>query len=284
MAGTEQTPDQVEGMSSSSIGATAAQAGYEYQLNVSVLAALRLLLIAKSATRITLEPANEEDLEADLAPNEPGRVTPQASVTGGYKLVVQALVPYGSLTDALGDDLLVLARKTSDRSLSQVALTKAAELCGPQIRKKIWEIVADKKLDWLRVDAINALSAATTVEADIVKRITADRLLRLSAPLAVSATVLASAHLPVGDVVHILEQVGNSNSHRALLLLGIVVLGPRDRTAAVRLLDLLDVGHPGRRILDSDGVLLPRSTLDDLGDVRIRRYVRPWLQDRIAKE
>jgi hypothetical protein len=56
---------------------------------VSVLAALRLLLVTKSATRITLEPANEEDLEADLAPNRPGRVRPSANLASGYKLVVQ---------------------------------------------------------------------------------------------------------------------------------------------------------------------------------------------------
>src|SRR5258708_15322231 len=78
-----------QGASSSASGATAALAGYEYQLNVSVLAALRLLLITKSATRITLEPANEEDLEADLAPDQLGRVVPSANLASGYKLVVQ---------------------------------------------------------------------------------------------------------------------------------------------------------------------------------------------------
>lgn len=70
-------------------GAAAAQAGYDYQLDVSILAALRLLLITKAASRIVLEPANEEDLEADLAPATPGRVQPSATVAGGYKLVVQ---------------------------------------------------------------------------------------------------------------------------------------------------------------------------------------------------
>jgi hypothetical protein len=70
-------------------GAKAALDGYEYQLGVSVLAALRLMLITKSATRITLEPANEEDLESDLEPTTPGRVQPSANVADGYKLVVQ---------------------------------------------------------------------------------------------------------------------------------------------------------------------------------------------------
>ena len=70
-------------------GAKAALDGYEYQLGVSVLAALRLMLITKSASRITLEPANEEDLESDLEPATPGRVQPSANVADGYKLVVQ---------------------------------------------------------------------------------------------------------------------------------------------------------------------------------------------------
>ena len=70
-------------------GAKAALDGYEYQLGVSVLAALRLMLITKSTSRITLEPANEEDLELDLEPATPGRVQPSANVADGYKLVVQ---------------------------------------------------------------------------------------------------------------------------------------------------------------------------------------------------
>ena len=70
-------------------GAKSALDGYEYQLGVSVLAALQLMLITKSASRITLEPANEEDLESDLEPATPGRVQPSANVADGYKLVVQ---------------------------------------------------------------------------------------------------------------------------------------------------------------------------------------------------
>ncbi|WP_201023137.1 hypothetical protein [Pseudomonas syringae] len=42
-----------------------------------------------------LEPANEEDLEADLEPNVPGRVQPSATVSGGYKLVIQIKMDNG---------------------------------------------------------------------------------------------------------------------------------------------------------------------------------------------
>ena len=47
------------------------------------------MLITKSATQITLEPATDEDLEADLEPATPGRVQPSANMAAGYKLVVQ---------------------------------------------------------------------------------------------------------------------------------------------------------------------------------------------------
>ena len=70
-------------------GARAALDGFEYQLDVSVFVALQLMLITKSATRITIEPASEEDLEADLYPATPGRLQPSAITAGGYKLVVQ---------------------------------------------------------------------------------------------------------------------------------------------------------------------------------------------------
>ncbi|WP_313497359.1 HEAT repeat domain-containing protein [Pseudoxanthomonas mexicana] len=76
-------------------GAAAAQAGFDYQLDVSILAALQLLLISKAATRLVLEPVNEEDLEADLEHHVPGRLQSSATVAGGYKLVVQVKMDNG---------------------------------------------------------------------------------------------------------------------------------------------------------------------------------------------
>lgn len=70
-------------------GAAAAQLGFDYQLDVSILAALQLLLISKAASQLVLEPANEEDLEADLKPEVPGRLQSSAMIAGAYKLVVQ---------------------------------------------------------------------------------------------------------------------------------------------------------------------------------------------------
>lgn len=196
---------------------------------------------------------------------------------------VAALAKYGSLEDWIGGKLVELAKDTADRQLRRDALSAAAQLCGPKIREEIWSLVAIKELGWLRVDAIDALSTATTVEPELLGKITEDRLMRLPAPLAASATVLVGAHLPVADALRILERVGHSQSHRALLLLGAVALESRDRGAALGLLKLLDAGHPAQALLASDE-LLPSTVLDDLGHVRIRRYVRPWLSHRIAKD
>lgn len=94
-------------------GAAAAQAGFDYQLDVSILAALQLLLISKAATRLVLEPANEEDLETDLKPDVPGRVQPSATVAGGQKLVVQVKLDSGEPWRV--EDFEALLKHGSDR-------------------------------------------------------------------------------------------------------------------------------------------------------------------------
>ncbi|TWB62918.1 hypothetical protein [Bradyrhizobium sacchari] len=112
---------------------------------------------------------------------------------------VAALETYASLGDETGTKLIALARATSDRQLRRDSLSAAARLCGPAIRRQIWSLFADKALGWLRVDATDALSAASEVELEIVGKITAERLMKLPAPLAASATILVGAHLPVAD-------------------------------------------------------------------------------------
>lgn len=64
-------------------------AGYEYQIDVSVWLALDLVLANRLAHELILEPASEEDIEADLAEYEPGRLTSTAALDG-YRLIVQA--------------------------------------------------------------------------------------------------------------------------------------------------------------------------------------------------
>jgi hypothetical protein len=200
------------------------------------------------------------------------------------RAAIEALAPYGSIPNEVGDGLVALALASSDRKLRQAALNAAAALCGPEVRHRLWTLVDTGKPARVRVDALDALCAAPTVEVDIVERFTAEALMKLPAPMMASATILIAVHRAVDDAVAVFEQVAHSNAHRALLLLGARALEERDRTAALRILGLLAPGHPARLLLDLDGELLPRTVLDDLGDVRIRRYVRPWLQDLIAED
>lgn len=61
--------------------------GYVYQLDVSILAALDLVLARKVASEIVLEPASEEDLEADVG-DGPSALSESAALDG-YRLVLQ---------------------------------------------------------------------------------------------------------------------------------------------------------------------------------------------------
>ncbi|EIG61257.1 hypothetical protein [Bradyrhizobium sp. WSM1253] len=62
-------------------------AGYFYQLDVSVLTALDLVLAKKVAIEIVLEPATDEDLEADVE-HGPGALSEKV-VLDNYRLVIQ---------------------------------------------------------------------------------------------------------------------------------------------------------------------------------------------------
>ena len=198
---------------------------------------------------------------------------------------IEGLAAYGSLSDDIGEALLLRAEGTDDRSLGIVALDTAAQCCGPAIRKKIWDLSFLDQPRWVRVDAIDALSRADVVESDILDGITAELLLRLAPPLAASACVLVSVHGRVASVVETMERIAHSTKKRALLLLGAYVLADRDRHAAVELLGLLGADHPARGLLDlTGGEQLPKTALDDLGHIRIRRAVQGWLDDKIAKD
>ncbi|MDW9476929.1 hypothetical protein GOA69_32435 [Sinorhizobium meliloti] len=87
--------NEMTGGTAPAAGAAAALAGFEYQLDVSVLAALRLLLINKSTPQIVLEPADEEDLGADIEEGAPGRLTSSANVAAGYRLIIQVKLASG---------------------------------------------------------------------------------------------------------------------------------------------------------------------------------------------
>ncbi|MYJ51922.1 MAG: hypothetical protein F4093_04525 [Gammaproteobacteria bacterium] len=197
---------------------------------------------------------------------------------------IAGLRDYGSLSDDMGEALLLRAERTDDRSLGIVALNTAAQCCGPLIRKRIWALSDADQLRWVRVAAIDALSQADVVESDILERVSAEHLLRLAPSLAASACVLLALHGRIDTVVAAMERIAHSTRSRALLLLGAYGLGFRDYDAAVRLLELLGPDHPARRLLDlADDEQLPKTVLDDLGHISIRKAVQRWLDEKIAK-
>jgi hypothetical protein len=63
--------------------------------------ALDLVLANRLAQELVLEPASEEDIEADLTENEPGRLTSMA-VLDGYRLIVQAKLRSGNAWTVAG--------------------------------------------------------------------------------------------------------------------------------------------------------------------------------------
>jgi hypothetical protein len=197
---------------------------------------------------------------------------------------VAALGAYETLGPEIGEALLLVAQRTEDRALSSGALPVAAKRCGAEFRKRIWALALVNRPRRVRVDAIDALIVADRVEDEIVDSITPKLLLTLPAPLAASASVLLAAHGRVESAVQAMERIAHSANRRALLLLGVVVLAERDRASAAGLLRLLDTNHPAQRLLDlADGELLPRTVLDDLGHIRIRRAVQTWLKDAIER-
>ena len=71
------------------ISGSSSLSGYEYQIDVAVWIALDVVLANKFSQEISLEPASQEDMEAEIDNDEPGKVSSVASIDG-YTLVVQA--------------------------------------------------------------------------------------------------------------------------------------------------------------------------------------------------
>lgn len=103
-----------------------ALAGYEYQIDVSVWLALDLILASRLAQELVLEPASQEDIEADLQDHEPSRVISEIS-TQGYKLVVQAKLRGG-------DAWTVRGIKSLLQHGSENRVSAAKRLASPAVR------------------------------------------------------------------------------------------------------------------------------------------------------
>ncbi|WP_321365279.1 hypothetical protein [uncultured Celeribacter sp.] len=81
-------------MNEKTTSAPAGLAGYYYQVDVSIYLALDLMLVRKRLDAITLEPANHEDLAADLKDDMQVSGATRTTI-GGYPLIVQAKLRQG---------------------------------------------------------------------------------------------------------------------------------------------------------------------------------------------
>lgn len=119
-------------------------AGYDYQVDVSVWLGLELVVVTRIAEEMTLEPASQEDLEAELAENEPGRVVNRVPLTG-YNLIVQAKRKSGdawtpsTLKTLLqhGSDTRISAAKRLKDPKARYLLVTSATLNGDARKLKV---------------------------------------------------------------------------------------------------------------------------------------------------
>lgn len=128
--------------------------GYEYQIDVSVWLALDLVLSSEFANEVVLEPATEEDIEADLEEAKPGRVVTVAEVEQ-YRLIVQAKLRSGDAWSVAGVKRLLehgtnrpsAASRLGDMRNRYLLVTSAGvngRARGLQVRSPgLWPKVAD---------------------------------------------------------------------------------------------------------------------------------------------
>ena len=139
--------------------------GYFYQLDVSILTALDLVLARKVAHEIVLEPATQEDLEADVE-HEPGALSETAALDN-YRLVLQCKLR--NTGPWKHEDL--------SRLLAHGKRRKSARdrLADPSVR---YLLVTSADLDGvarqLKVESVGVWPPASELPADMAKNLPAD--------------------------------------------------------------------------------------------------------------
>ncbi len=144
-----------------SSGATSLE-GYLYQLDLSIWVALDLVLAKKLASRIVLEPISEEDIEADLADDDPGSIASGVDLTS-YRLVIQAKLrntgPWGEteLVALLkhGKERMPAAERLKEEKTRYLLVT-SADLHGVARQLRIANLG-----EWPKTAALPARIAAT---------------------------------------------------------------------------------------------------------------------------
>lgn len=158
-------------------------AGYDYQVDVSIWLALDLLLANKVAQSIELEPATEEDIEAELTDSEPGRLSTHVA-SDGYRLVVQAKLRNGdawtvpgvkALLEHGSKDRLSAARRLADPSVRYLLVTSAG-LNGDTRGLSVGRAGNWPKPSGMPASIVSALPAESAGRVGVIGNLDADRL------------------------------------------------------------------------------------------------------------
>jgi hypothetical protein len=202
--------------------------------------------------------------------------TPRYNESPSYPIARQAvhtLDNYPDLSDEAGYALIRLATASKDYQLKRKALQCAVSNCNLKIQEAIWEMVQSHPTPDMPYIAADALANSRNLAGSVLEGISRIRLDGHTSWLALSLIRLISMQLEIEIVLQRLEQLAQQPSQRALLLVAIVALRERDRAAAEQVCRLLGPDHPVWGLLNAPKAKLPRSALNDLGDVRVRQAI-----------
>ncbi|HBI6864228.1 TPA: hypothetical protein K8E22_003914 [Enterobacter cloacae] len=152
-----------------------ALAGYDYQIDVSIWLAIDLMLNSNLTQSLELEPGSEEDLEATLANDEPGRVVTRVGLNG-YTLVVQVKLRNGDAWTVNGIVRLLnhgsatrlsAAKRLADPSVRYLLVTSAA------LNGKTRDLIVHRAGNWpkegrMSASVVKALPAGSAGRVAII--------------------------------------------------------------------------------------------------------------------
>lgn len=184
---------------------------------------------------------------------------------------VQALHAYPSLGEETGNALIRLAMESKDYQLKRMSLQCAVSNCTVRVQKSVWEMVQSVHIADMRFVAADAMANSRNLAYVILERISKMSLEGHTPWLAISLVRLSSMQLDIDMVLERVDKLAQQPSQRALLVVAIEALRGRDRAAAEQVCRLLGPDHPVWSLVNTPDRKLPRSALDNLGDVRIRQ-------------
>lgn len=161
-------------------------AGYDYQIDVSIWLALDLMLGSDLTQMVELEPASEEDLEAQLADDEPGRVTTCVGLDS-YTLVVQIKLRDGDAWTISGINRLLehgsptrpsAARRLAANSAVRYLLVTSATLNGEAKKLRVKYAGSWPQKDSFPASTAKRLTASLAGRIAVIDNLDEERLVQ----------------------------------------------------------------------------------------------------------